>query len=194
MTRLINTMDSITVDTISIPTELFDGLPANHCINRIFPEVPLPSNRLYELWGEDKIRQMVRYHHNLLRLSEIDDFLPFENYAFEFVTVKTANFFVDILKRDDMSPIPVGYPTLQMRHFQITVDEHAREVWLRMYKKVIQDMSMPSECIENFWNWIEPFSIRMINRQTTDCEIIRYPYEPLWTDFVEFKHLYRCSS
>ncbi|MDD5051359.1 MAG: globin [Sulfuricurvum sp.] len=159
----------------------------------MYPEVLYPSHRLYMIWGADKIRQMVRYHHNLLRLCGIENFLPFEDDLFEFATKKTADFFVDILSRGKYSLPIVGCPSLRMRYFQITVDEKAREVWLAMYKKAINDLSMPSECIEEFWNWIEPLSIWMINRRNFSIEITRYPYSSIWTDFVDFKYLSRCG-
>lgn len=147
---------------------------------------PLPSIHLYMKWGEEKIRQMVRYHHYLLRLSDIENFLPIDEQAFENATRKTANFFVDILSRGKFSQSTFGYPVIKMRYFQITVDEYARDIWLESYKKAINDMNMPSECIEDFWNWIEPLSIWMINRRT-QREVTRYPYRDVWTDFVDFK-------
>jgi len=153
---------------------------------------PLPSFHLYMKWGEDKIRKMVRYHHNLLRLSDIDNFLPNDYEQFEHATRKTADFFVDALSRGGSVQALYGYPALKMRYFQITVDEHARDVWLQMYKKAIMDMKMPSEFIEDFWNWIESLSLWMVNRPTK-CNLPRYPYKDIWTDFVEFRPLNRCS-
>jgi len=153
---------------------------------------PLPSIRLYMLWGEVKIRQMVRHHHYLLRLGDIENFLPNDNDKFEHATRKTADFFVDILSKGKFSTLTYPYPSLKMRYFQITVDEYARDVWLDAYKKAILDMKMPSECIEDFWNWIEQLSIWMVNRRTQP-EITRYPYKDVWMDFVDFKQMGRCS-
>lgn len=153
---------------------------------------PLPSFQLYMKWGEEKIRKLVRYHHNLLRLSDIENFLPSDQGQFEHATQKTADFFVDVLSRRVSSQNLFGYPALKMRYFQITVDEHARDVWLEMYKRAIIDMKMPSECIEEFWNWIEPLSLWMINHRTL-AVVPRYPYHEIWTDLVEFTQLHRCS-
>ena len=165
----------------------------NRPIKSITPEMPLlPSLRLYKYWGEAKIRQMVRYHHYLLRLSIIDNFLPEDNLQFEYATAKTADFFVDVLSNGRFTKSIYGYPALKMRYFQITIDEHARDVWLDTYKKAIIDMRMPSECIEDFWNWIESLSLWMINRRTMS-QTPRYPYHEIWTDFVDFKQMYRCG-
>lgn len=159
--------------------------------NRPTQTVPMPSSKLFIKWGEEKIRKMVRYHHNLLRLSDIEHFLPEEEARFEHATQKTADFFVEVLSCKISSHDLFGYPALKMRFFQITVDETARDIWLQMYKKAIVDMNMPSECIEDFWNWIEPLSLWMINRQTMN-EVPRYPYHEIWTDLVEFTRRRRC--
>jgi hemoglobin len=153
---------------------------------------PLPSTRLYMLWGEEKIRQMVRYHHDLLQLGDIENFLPNDHDKFEHATQKTADFFVDVLSKGKFSTTTYSYPSLKMRYFQITVDEHARDVWLDAYKKAIIHMKMPSECIEDFWSWIEPLSLWMVNRRTLS-EIPRYPYRDVWMDFVDFKQMHRCG-
>ncbi|MGD9968937.1 MAG: globin [Sulfuricurvum sp.] len=150
------------------------------------PVVPFPSVQLYLRWGEEKIRQLVRYHHCLLRLSDIPGFLPDDQKKFEIATEKTADFFVEVLSRGRFSKPIIGYPALKMRYFRITVDEYAREVWLHLYRQAVIDMKMPSDCIEDFWNWIEPLSIWMINRKT-GASIRRYPYSDIWTELVEWK-------
>ena len=183
MTQIMQTHEASSIE---------EGHSLSYRGNR-YPEVPLPSHRLFMLWGSDKIRKMVRYHHNLLRLSEAGDLLPSDEDTFEFATTKTADFFVEMLSRGRFSPPLIGYPALRMRYFQMTVDEQARDIWLATYKKVIKDMSMPSECIEEFWNWIEPLSVWMINRRTSKAPVERYPYGSIWTDLADFTLLDRCS-
>ena len=149
-------------------------------IDFVYPEVPFPSNTLHKRWGEANIRKMVRYHHGLLRKSVIGALFPTDDAAFAFATEKTADFFVEALGGDrNYTPVH-GHPALRMRHFHITIDEKGREIWLMMYKKTINDLKMPSACIEAFWNWIEPLSIRMINRRTTVTDIARYPFASMW--------------
>lgn len=153
---------------------------------------PKPSLRLYMLWGEKKIRQMVRYHHYLLRLSDRPDFFSEDESEFEHATLKTADFFIEVLSKGRFSQDPYPYPALKMRHFQITVDEDARDIWLNAYKTAIRELNMPSECIEDFWNWIEPLSLWFVNRRNLP-EIPRYPYKDIWLEFVDLKHMKRCS-
>ncbi|MGD9968919.1 MAG: globin [Sulfuricurvum sp.] len=150
-------------------------------IDIIYPEVPFPTPALVREWGEEKIRTMVRHHHQLLRKSTIGSLFGPDDAAFAFATEKTADFFVEALGGTKAYTPVQGHPALRMRHFHITIDEKARDIWLMMYKKTIRDLSMPSHLIEEFWNWIEPLSIRMINRRTTVAPIERYPYEGIWT-------------
>jgi hemoglobin len=161
--------------------------------NNITPEVPpLPSLRLYMVWGEDKIRQLVRYHHFLLQLGEISDFLPHNHEQFEHATRKTADFFVNVFSHVKSTNTPLGYPAMKLRYFNITVDEHARYVWLETYKIAIIDMKMPSECIEEFWSWIEPLSLWMINRHMM-AVTPRYYYKDIWEDFADFNMIKKCG-
>lgn len=152
----------------------------------IYPEVPQPSVRLYMMWGEEKIRKLVRYHHHLLRLGELEHLLPEENGRFEYVTGKTADYFIDSLSKGKFYRPHFIHPAVKFRFFQMTFDEYVRDIWLDAYKKAIMDMKMPSECIEEFWNWIETLSLYMINRRTKKIPE-RYPYQSVWTDFVEFQ-------
>jgi hemoglobin len=149
-------------------------------IDFVYPEVPFPTNTLYKTWGEENIRNMVRYHHGLLRKSVIGNLFPADDEMFAFATEKTADFFIEALGGEKGYTTVHGHPALRMRHFHITVDEKGREIWLMMYKKTINDLGMPVGCIEEFWNWIEPLSIRMINRRTTIAPIERHPYATIW--------------
>ncbi|MFZ3053942.1 MAG: globin [Sulfuricurvum sp.] len=149
-------------------------------IDFVYSEVPFPTHALYKTWGEENIRAMVRYHHGLLRKSTIGDLFPADDALFAFATGKTADFFVEALGGEQAYTPVHGHPALRMRHFHITIDEKGREIWLMMYKKTINDLAMPSECIEEFWNWIEPLSIRMINRRTTVASVERHSYSSIW--------------
>ena len=149
-------------------------------IDLIYPEVPFPSDALYKEWGEANIRSMVFYHHTLLRKSAIGELFPSDDALFLSATEKTADFFVEALGGERYYTPIHGHPALRMRHFHITIDEKGREIWLMMYKKTINDLKMPLSHIEAFWNWIEPLSIRMINRRTTVNDIARHPFASIW--------------
>ncbi|MDD3775549.1 MAG: globin [Sulfurovaceae bacterium] len=149
-------------------------------IDFVYPPVPFPTNALYKQWGEANIRNMVHHHHHLLRKSTIGDLFPSDDVAFIFATEKTADFFVEALGGDRVYTPVHGHPALRKRHLPFTIDEQGRKIWLMMYKKTINDLQMPAQHIEEFWNWIEPLSMRMINRRTTMMPIERYPYASIW--------------
>ncbi len=151
-------------------------------IDFVFPAVIFPSNRLYKLWGENNIRDMVFYHHRLLRKSSIGSFFSKDDAMFEFATQKTGDFFVEALGGGSVYSSVYGHPALRMRHFHMTIDEKAREIWLMLYKKTIKELAMPSDCIEEFWNWIESLSIRMINRRTTVMDIPRFRFNDMFKE------------
>lgn len=149
----------------------------------VYPPVVFPSNKILKAMGEQKIREMVLYHHTLLRKSSIGDLFPADDALFLKGTEKTADFFVEALGGGDMFSSKYGHPALRSRHFPFTIDEKAREIWLVMYKKTIKHIAFPKEYIEEFWNWIEPLSIRMINRRTTAIAPERFLFESIKAEF-----------
>ncbi|MDY0116107.1 MAG: globin [Sulfurimonadaceae bacterium] len=150
-------------------------------IDIIFPSVQFPSNKIYKALGEEKIRQMVRYQHDLLLKTKVGKLFPANVEAYNMVVDKTADFFVEVLGGDNVFTSVHGEPNLRGRHFHIPVDESDREIWLAMYKKTLKELAFPKEHLEEFWNWIEPLSVRMINRRTNMDSIKRY----YWTDVKE---------
>ena len=66
-------------------------------IDFVYPEVPFPTIILIQQWGEENIRKMVHYHHELLRKSAVGDLFPSDDTAFTHATEKTADFFVEAL-------------------------------------------------------------------------------------------------
>ncbi len=149
----------------------------------VYPPVVFPSNKILKAIGEQKIRAMVLYHHSLLRKSSVGDMFPQDEKEFLEGTEKTAEFFIEALGGGDVFSSKHGHPALRGRHFRFTIDEKGREIWLMMYKKTLKDIEFPKECIEEFWNWIEPLSIRMINRRTTTLPPERYSFESIKAEF-----------
>ncbi len=152
-------------------------------IDFVCPEVPFPSKRICAIVGADKIREMVFYHHTLLRNSVVGGLFPSDDEMFKMGTEKTAEFFIEALGGGEVYTPKHGHPALRMRHFPFTIDENARVIWLMSYKKTLKDIEFPKELIEEFWNWIEPLSIRMINRRTTAQPPQRYHFSHVKSEF-----------
>ena len=148
-------------------------------IDIIYPPVPFPSNKIYKALGEMKIREMVDYHHRLLLKTKVGKLFPTHEDALKMVIDKSADFFVEALGGGEVFTSVHGEPHLRMRHFKIPIDENDREIWLAMYKKTLKEIAFPKEHLEEFWNWIEPLSIRMINRRTNMDSIKRHYWSEL---------------
>jgi hemoglobin len=149
----------------------------------VYPPVIFPSNKILKAVGEPKIRAMVLYHHSLLRKSSVGDMFPQGEKEFLEGTEKTAEFFIEALGGGDIFTSKHGHPALRGRHFRFSIDEKGREIWLMLYKKTLKDIDFPKEYIEEFWNWVEPLSIRMINRRTTTMPPERIHFESIKAEF-----------
>lgn len=153
-------------------------------IDLVYPPVPFPSNRIFNVIGEMKIREMVAHHHALLLKTKVGKLFPANAEALKMVIDKSADFFVEALGGGDTFTSVHGEPHLRMRHFKVPIDEQDREIWLAMYKKTLKMINFPKEHLEEFWNWIEPLSIRMINRRTNMEAIKRYHWHEVKQDFI----------
>lgn len=156
---------------------------AEAMIDIIFPSVAFPSNKIFHAMGEEKIREMVWHHHELLLKTKVGKLFPANDEAFKMVVDKSADFFIEALGGGDVFTSLHGEPKLRMRHFKIPIDESDREIWLVMYKKTLKEIDFPKEHLEEFWNWIEPLSIRMINRRTNMQDIKRHYWDEVKSSF-----------
>ena len=152
-------------------------------IDVIYPSVPFPSNKIFKAIGEMGIRDMVSYHHQLLLNTKIKKIFPENRDALNMVIDKSADFFVEALGGGEVFTSVHGEPHLRMRHFKVPIDENDREIWLAMYKKTLKEIEFPHEHLEEFWNWIEALSIRMINRRTNMNAIKRHYWSDVKKEF-----------
>lgn len=143
-------------------------------IDVIYPPVPFPSNKIFKAIGEEKIREMVWHHHRLLAKTKVGNIFPQDEEGFKIAVDKSADLFVEALGGEPIFTKQHGGFHLRMRHFTVPIEENDREIWLAMYKKTLKEISFPKEHLEEFWNWIEALSIRMINRRTTMDGIKRH--------------------
>jgi hemoglobin len=57
-----------------------------------------------------------------------------------------------------------GHPRLRMRHAPFPVDQTAREHWLKIMGKALDETEMPAEAKEVLWAYLEPTAAAMVNR------------------------------
>ncbi len=152
-------------------------------IDMVFPEVPFPPDEIILVFGEEKIRNMVRVHHDYLKRSALNELFPKDEVAYQMLLERTSNFFIEVLGGGKKYSKTYGHPHLRARHFPFTIDENAREIWLMFYKKTLKDVDFPKEYLQAFWEWIESLSLRMINRRTTMEPPKRYPFGKIAHEF-----------
>lgn len=142
----------------------------------IYPPVPFPTNRIFNTAGEEKIRELVTHHHNLLRVSPVKHLFAHSDSKFAILVERTADFFVEMFGGPQHFTPEHGQPKLRDRHFPFTISEKDRIVWLERMEQALIETNFPIELHEEIWNWVEPLSIRMINRRTNMDAIERLPF------------------
>lgn len=142
----------------------------------VFPEVPFPSLRVLAVAGETRLRKLVHYHHRLLRQSEIGHLFATDEARFFKLTERIAGYIVEVCGGPALYSPTHGQVCMRTRHFPLLIDERAREVWLNRLWRAMEETDFPVEAREELWNWLEPFTLRMINRRTTRAQPARFPY------------------
>jgi hemoglobin len=85
--------------------------------------------------GEDNIFRMMSDFYKELEKSEIRNLFP---PNMEEASKKSAAFFVTILGGPPMYFEKYGSPRMRARHIPFQIDEHARQVWLACFEKVLE--------------------------------------------------------
>jgi hemoglobin len=142
----------------------------------ILPAVQFPSRRLLENVGEAKLREVVERHHALLASGPIGAMFPGDPEVFAALVKKVADFVVETCGGAASYTSEHGHVCMRTRHFPFTIDEQSREVWLEALFRAMDDVVFPAEAREEYWNWLEAFSVRMINRRTIKAQPVRIPF------------------
>jgi hemoglobin len=142
----------------------------------ILPAVSYPSRRVLEIAGEEKLRQAVRRHHALLMASPIADLFPKDQWVFAKLAEKVADFVVESCGGATNYSEQNGGTCMRTRHFPFSIDERSRETWLAALFQAMVDVDFPAEVGEEYWNWLEAFSVRMVNRRTMKAQPARIPF------------------
>jgi hemoglobin len=145
-------------------------------VDLVFPEVIFPTSRVIDVAGEQKIRELVLHHHELIWRSPLQPLFGDDRIRFERATTRTADFHVEMCGGPKRYTQERGHPHLRERHFMVTITEQVRETWLDLYVQALREVAFPSEVVEEYWRWIEALSIRMINRRTHFVPPVRVPF------------------
>lgn len=142
----------------------------------ILPAVAFPSRRVLEIAGEQKLRQLVQHHHALLAAGPIAGMFPSDDDVLAALADKVADFVLESCGGVAAYSELHGSTCMRTRHFPFTIDETAREIWLAALFQAMTDVDFPIEVREEYWNWLEAMSVRMINRRTMKAQPARIPF------------------
>ncbi len=127
------------------------------------PGVTLPDPGFYKALGEEGIRNMVSRHYDLLRESPIEHLFAKNEAEFEQSKRNSADFMIQICGGPDYYNQHRGSPMMVRRHAPFRIKPEGRLVWLNCYKRVLVELNIPEHLILSFWNYINVFSIWMVN-------------------------------
>ena len=127
------------------------------------PPVTLPSPEFLELLTEQGMRKLVSDHYDLISQSEIKQLFPRIEEALDKAKQRSSDFFIQICGGHPYFNENRGKPMLAKRHTTFAITQEARVVWLKCYQEVLSKLELPEEVIQSFWNYLNVFSIWMVN-------------------------------
>ncbi len=128
------------------------------------PMGPRPNPAIYQSMGEENIFKLLEDFYLELGNSSIKHLFP--NNLAE-ASKKSGAFFVFLLGGPPLYQERHGSPMMRQRHMPFRIDEDARQAWLNTFRKVLdgheEKYHFPVEYKQEFWNFLETFSIWMVN-------------------------------
>lgn len=127
------------------------------------PNVTLPSFEMYNILGEDGIRQLVSDHYDQLVVSSVKHLFPQNDTELERAKKHASDFFIQICGGPMYFNKNRGRPMMFKRHLPFKITQQARIVWLECYKVALQKQELPDDVAMSFWNYLNDFSMWMVN-------------------------------
>lgn len=127
------------------------------------PKVDLPNPGFLEHLKEEGIRKMISDHYDLLIQSEIKHLFPTNKEALEVAKLKSSDFFIQICGGLPYFNENQGKPLLSRRHSPFKITAEGRKIWLNCYQQILPKLDISEELVLSFWNYLNIFSMWMIN-------------------------------
>lgn len=122
-----------------------------------------PDNSLYEILGEEGIRNMISDLYDLLIVSEISDLFPADKEEFRLAKQHAADFLIQRFGGPDYYKQRRGNPVLVKRHKPFSISPQGRIVWLNCYREVLLKQKLPEKPMLEYWRFLDEFSTWMVN-------------------------------
>ncbi len=131
------------------------------------PPVTAPHPDFFKFIGETGMREIVDQHYEAIKNSEIRNLFPVDEDEFEEAKKRASDFFIQVLGGKPYFTESRGAPRMVGRHAPFRITPKARRVWLELYIPILKSLEnrVPQALIEIFWNYINVFSIWMINTE-----------------------------
>ncbi|OIP54938.1 MAG: globin [Helicobacteraceae bacterium CG2_30_36_10] len=130
------------------------------------PPVTKPIPQFLAEVKEEGIRELIFVHYELIKESNIAHLFPKDEAAFELAKKHAGDFFIQICGGRAYFNENRGAPRMVGRHAPFRIDEQARNTWLELYVPILEELKeegISEESIQSFWNYLDIFSLWMIN-------------------------------
>lgn len=131
------------------------------------PITTFPDPAIYRALGADGIRNLLRAVYRKLGTSSIAGLFPHDPLALEAAADRSSLFFVGICGGPPLYEQKHGAPKMRQRHAPFAITDEARIVWLGCWDEVLADapqtLGFPAEHLPIFRDYLEKFSLWMVN-------------------------------
>ncbi|ADN09856.1 globin [Sulfurimonas autotrophica] len=136
----------------------------------IRPSVAKPYPGFFHEVGEERFRKLVFDHYESIKTSDIAFLFPvFDDDDFAEAQKHAADFLIEISGGPDYFIQTRGEHQMVGRHAPFRIDEKARKTWLELYIPLLEALEtegISPEYIESFWNYLDLFSMWVVNTKS----------------------------
>ena len=138
-------------------------------VEGVNPPVVKPNPKFLSDIGEDGMRELFSRFYTLLFASPIRNIFPLDEEGMQTAAQHSADFFIQICGGTPYFSQKRGAPQMRKRHAPFSITPQARLYWLDTFKKalapIVLEKQSTEENIQSLWNYINIFSIWMINKK-----------------------------
>lgn len=188
MTKIVFTCKGEGMSKVMVPTENVAFFFNTLCTMRsdehiIFPPISAPSHLFLKSVGQETLIKVILHHHSLLRQIAVVNFYRQEYQSFMEEVTKIAHFMIEAFGCGQIYTREYGQSAMSATPKPFYMDENSREVWLRLFAKTLREVAFPQTILAEFWNWIELFSLRMLNTSALSTLPKRFYFESMKGEF-----------
>lgn len=136
------------------------------------PPLTKPHPGFLDEVGEERFHTLVYAHYEAIEKSDIAFLFPiFDEEDFEQAKKHAFDFLIQECGGPDYFKQSRGESQMVGRHAPFRIDEAGRITWLSLYIPLLEalvDEGVTPEYIESFWNYLDIFSMWLVNTPTQE--------------------------